>query len=171
MKRRAEWLDLRHQRVAKPLAGDVRQSRDVVDRLLRIKLRALATDLVEDVEYVRLHVEQAKLEYREQPAWSGTDDQHVGLDRFAHAILVRLSRHGRTCSDHPRLWMRRKQDADARHKAGHDELLLIRLDGASSVYGSSIWDADLRMCSGATRYACRSGVRTTRPSSSAVTLI
>src|SRR4029450_12084391 len=90
MKRRAERLDLRQQRVAKALAGDVRQSRDVVDRLLRIKLRALATDLVKDVDDVRLHVEQAKLEYREQPAWSGTDDQHVGLDRFAHASRRRL---------------------------------------------------------------------------------
>ena len=49
------------------LRGDVRHAWDVVDRLLRIKLRALAADLVEDVDEMRLHVEQAELKHCEQP--------------------------------------------------------------------------------------------------------
>src|SRR5262245_65014522 len=84
MEGRSERFDLRHQRLAQALAGDVRQRGDVVDRLLRIELRALAADLVEDVDEMRLHVEQAELEHGEEPARPRTDDQHVGLDRFAH---------------------------------------------------------------------------------------
>src|SRR6266498_3576728 len=91
MKRRAEWFDLRQQRVAKPLSGDVRQARDVVDRLLRIKLRTLAADLVEYIDDVRLHVEKAELEHSEQPARSGTNDHLDGLDPFANASLRLLA--------------------------------------------------------------------------------
>ncbi len=91
MKGRSEWFDLREQRVAETLPGDVRQARDVIDRLFRIKLRALTADLIENVDDMRFHVEQAKLEHRKQPARSGTDDQHVGLDRFAHAFATRLA--------------------------------------------------------------------------------
>ena len=90
MKRRPERFDLRQQCVAETLPGDVRQARNVVDRLLRIEFRALPADLVEDVDHVRLHVEQTKLEHREQPARSGADDQHVGFDRFAHMFPRRL---------------------------------------------------------------------------------
>ena len=57
---------------------------NVVDRLFRIELGALAADLVEDVDQMHLHVEQAELEHGEQPARARADDQHVGLDRFAH---------------------------------------------------------------------------------------
>ncbi len=64
---RAERLDLLHQRVDQPLRRHLRQRRNVVDRLLRIELGALAADLVEDVDEMRLHVEQAELEHREQP--------------------------------------------------------------------------------------------------------
>ncbi len=91
VKRRPERFDLRQQGVAETLPGDVGHARNVVDRLLRIELRALTADLVEDVDHVRLHVEQTKLEHREQPARSGADDQHVGLDRFAHAFSRRLA--------------------------------------------------------------------------------
>jgi hypothetical protein len=33
---------------------------------------------------MRLHVEQAELEYREQPAGPRPDDEHVGFDGFSH---------------------------------------------------------------------------------------
>ena len=61
---------------------------NVVDRLFRIKLGALAAHLVEDVDQVRLHVEQAELEHREQPDRAGANDQHVSLDGIAHKLRV-----------------------------------------------------------------------------------
>ena len=67
-----------------PCAGDLRDRRNVVDRLLGIKLGALAADLVEDVDEMALDVEQAELEHGEQADRAGADDEHVGLDRIAH---------------------------------------------------------------------------------------
>ena len=84
MERRTERLDLLHQRVDQALRRDFRDRRNVVDRLLGIKLGALAADLVEDVDEMRLDVEQAELEHGEQPDRAGADDEHVGLDRIAH---------------------------------------------------------------------------------------
>ena len=77
-----ERLDLLHQRVGEALAGNLRNARNVVDRLLGIELGALAADLVEDVDQVRLHVEQAELEHREQAHRARADDESVGLDHF-----------------------------------------------------------------------------------------
>ena len=57
-----ERLDLLHQCLGKALAGDERNSRNVVDRLFRIELGALSANLIEDVDEMRLHVEQAQLE-------------------------------------------------------------------------------------------------------------
>ena len=65
---RAERLDLLHQRVDQSLRRNLRDRRNVVDRLLGIKLGALAADLVEDVDEVALDVEQAELEHGEQAA-------------------------------------------------------------------------------------------------------
>ena len=53
MEGRAERLDLLQQPVGQLLAGDDRQRRNVVDRLLGIELGALAAGLVEDVDHVR----------------------------------------------------------------------------------------------------------------------
>ena len=61
-----ERLDLLHQGVGQAVAGDVGNAGNVVDRLLRIELGALAADLVEDVDEVRLDIEQAELEHGEQ---------------------------------------------------------------------------------------------------------
>ncbi len=69
-------------------------ARNVVDRFFRIELGALAADLVEDVDEMRLHVEQAKFEHGEQAAGARADDQHVGLDRFAHVSFSRLNQPG-----------------------------------------------------------------------------
>src|SRR5262245_51103874 len=79
-----KWLDLVHQRVGDALACDDRDAGNVVDRLFRIKFSALAADLVENVDKVRLDVEQAKLEHREQADWARADDQHIGLDCLTH---------------------------------------------------------------------------------------
>ena len=79
-------LDLVHQLVGDALAGDDRDAGNVVDRLFRIELGALTADLVENVDEVRLDVEQAELEHREQADRTRADDQHIGLDRLVHAL-------------------------------------------------------------------------------------
>ena len=68
----------------RPCAEIFGMRRNVVDRLLRIELGALAADLVEDVDEMRLHVEQAELEHREQADRARADDEHVGLDGITH---------------------------------------------------------------------------------------
>src|SRR5262249_52238747 len=88
MELRIERLDLLHQRVDQALCRRVRDARNVVDRLFGIKLGTLPADLVEDVDEMRLDVEQAKFEHREQPNRARANDQYVGLDGIAH---VRLS--------------------------------------------------------------------------------
>ncbi len=90
VKRRPERLDLLHQRFGQPMSGDVRNAGNVVDRLLRIKLGALPADLVEDVDQMRLDVEQAELEHREQADRPRADDHDVGLDGVAHSLYSRL---------------------------------------------------------------------------------
>ena len=66
MELRVERLDLLQQRVDQALRAGEGNAGNVVDRLLRIKLGALPADLVENVDEVRLHVEQAQLEHRKQ---------------------------------------------------------------------------------------------------------
>jgi len=95
MEGRLEWLDLLHQRIRYALAGDERNSRDVVDRLFRIELGTLAADLVEDVDKMHFHIEQAQFENGKQPARARANDQHVGFDRFAHIVSFRLDRTAR----------------------------------------------------------------------------
>ena len=69
------------QPVGQLLARHDRQARNVVDRLLRIELGALAADLVEDVDDVRLDVDETELEHGEQPDRPCADDQGIGFDR------------------------------------------------------------------------------------------
>jgi hypothetical protein len=92
MKGRMERLDLVHQGAGQALAGDFRDAGNVVDRLLGVELGALAAGLVEDVDQVGLHVEQPKLEHREQAHRTRADDEGVGLDHFGlgqHRIPLR----------------------------------------------------------------------------------
>ena len=84
MERRPERLDLLHQLIDQALRGNLRDRRNVVDRLLGIELGALAADLVEDVDEMALDVEQAQLEHGEQSDGAGADDEHVSLDRITH---------------------------------------------------------------------------------------
>ena len=85
---RVERLNLLEQRVDETLRARVRHARNVVDRLLRIKLRTLSADLVQNVDEVRLHIKQAQLENREQADGARTDDDNVGLDEFVHVVSV-----------------------------------------------------------------------------------
>src|SRR6202041_3785356 len=68
MEGRIERLDLLHQRIGQALAGDKGNAGNVVDRLFRIKLGALAADLVENVDKMDFHIEQAEFENGKQPA-------------------------------------------------------------------------------------------------------
>ena len=83
-----ERLDLLHQRVGEALPRHLRNAGNVVDRLFRIELGALAADLVEDVDEMRLHVEKAKLEGGEQTAGAGANNQHIGFDHVAHVVSL-----------------------------------------------------------------------------------
>ena len=88
MKLRIERLDLLHQALDQAVRAGDGDAGNVVDRLLRIKLGALAADLVENIDEVAFHVEQSELEHREQADGSGADNDYVGLDRFAHVVSV-----------------------------------------------------------------------------------
>ena len=88
MEGRLERLDLLHQGLGEAMAGDHGKRGNVVDRLFRIELGALAAGLVEDVDEMGLDVEQAEFEHREQSARSGADDEHVSLDRIGHGSLA-----------------------------------------------------------------------------------
>ena len=85
---RIERPDLEQQRIDETLRAGHRKAGNVVYRLLRIKLRALAADLVEDVDQMRLHVEQAELEHREEADRPGADNENVGFDRFSHSVSM-----------------------------------------------------------------------------------
>src|SRR6516164_9554250 len=89
MQLRTERRDLLHQIVGELLAGDDGDARNVVDRLLGIKLGALPADLVENVDHMRLDVEKAELEHGEQAARPRTDDHNIGLVHLAGAAFLR----------------------------------------------------------------------------------
>ena len=80
MEARFERRNLLQQPVSELLAGAHRHRRDIVDRLVRIQLGALAAGVSEAVDDVGLEAEQAQLEYLEQPAGAGAHDQGICLD-------------------------------------------------------------------------------------------
>src|SRR6266568_9582639 len=91
MKLRAERLDLRQQGLDQAVPGAEGNARNVVDRLLGIKLGALAADLVEDVDEMAFDVEQAQLEHAKQADRACADDKHVSLDQITHEKRSKLS--------------------------------------------------------------------------------
>src|SRR5215213_4287825 len=99
MEGRVERLDLLHQSVGQALAGDEWNTRNVVDRLFRIELGALPAYLVEDIDKMRLDIQQAQFEHGKQSAWTGPNDQHIGFDWFGHIASFRLNLGRR------RLWL------------------------------------------------------------------
>ena len=80
MEGRIERLDLLDEFVDQPLAGDHRKSGNVVDRLLGIKLGALAAGLVENVDQSRVEIEKTQFEDREKADRTSADDDDVLLD-------------------------------------------------------------------------------------------
>ena len=78
VKLRPERMDLLHQIVDELLPVDHREARNVVDRLLGIELGALAARFRQNVDQMRLDVEQAEFEHGEQADRPGADDRDVG---------------------------------------------------------------------------------------------
>ncbi len=92
---RVERLDLLEQVVGQFLAGADRHGRDVVDRLVRIQLDALAADCRQRIDDVGLDLEQAEFEYLEQADRAGADDDGIGIDGVrANALLAAMLRRG-----------------------------------------------------------------------------
>src|SRR5262245_38143357 len=73
------------------MAGDVGNAGNVVDRLLGIELGALAADLVENVDEMRLDIEQTELEYGEKPHRTRADNENVGFDGLTHLYSLQSS--------------------------------------------------------------------------------
>jgi hypothetical protein len=78
-----ERLDLLHQAVHEFLRTANRQRRDVVDRLVRIELRALPARMLQGVDEVALDAQQPEFENLEQAGRACADDNGIGLDRLA----------------------------------------------------------------------------------------
>jgi hypothetical protein len=99
---RLERLDLLEQVVGQFLAGADGHGRDVVDRLVRIQLHALAADGRQRIDHVGLDFQQAQLEHLEQADRARADDHGIGFDgagkgavgsdgaRFGVALIVML---------------------------------------------------------------------------------
>ncbi len=85
---RVERFDLLQQRIDEALRAGIGNAGNVVDRLLRIKLGALAADLVENVDEMTFHVEQAQLEHRKQADGPRADNDNISLDRLTHIVSV-----------------------------------------------------------------------------------
>ena len=84
-----EGLDLLHQPLGQLLARDDGKSRNIVDRLLGIKLGALAAGTIEDIDDVRLDIEKAQLENSEETARSRSDDDGICFDRRGYLARLR----------------------------------------------------------------------------------
>ena len=80
VKVRPERLDLFHQPVGQFLTADDGEAGNVIDRFFRIEFGALAARAVEDVDDVRLDVEQSEFEHGEKPARARADDHAIGFD-------------------------------------------------------------------------------------------
>ena len=94
MKDRLERRDLFHQPVGQFLSGTNRQRRNVIDRLFRIQLGALAAGLVQNIDKVTAQVQKSQLEHRKQAARACTDNNDVGLLDISHDSIAVRSRGG-----------------------------------------------------------------------------
>ena len=77
MELRIERLDLLQQPVDQLLAGDDGQAGNVVDRLFRIELGALAARPVQDVDQMAFEIQQPQLEHGEQADGACADDGDI----------------------------------------------------------------------------------------------
>ncbi|MNL13696.1 hypothetical protein D3C87_1346110 [compost metagenome] len=80
--RERERCALLHEPVYEVLRQAAWHGRNVVDRLLRVQLGALAAGPVEHVDQLAFEPQHAGLERGEQANRPGADDQHIGLRGF-----------------------------------------------------------------------------------------
>jgi len=92
MKHRLEGPDLLEQPVGQLLAGANRKSRNVVNRLLRIKLEALAARPVENVDHMSFEPGQAQLKHGEEADRPCADNNDIGGSAVCRHRLYRQSR-------------------------------------------------------------------------------
>ena len=82
MKRRLERLDLFEQVVDQFLTAADRNAGNVINRLVRVELRALPSDDPHRIDDVRLDAQKTQFEYLEQTDRTRAHDQGLGLDDF-----------------------------------------------------------------------------------------
>ena len=80
MKHRIKGRDLFHQPVGQLLTCADGKRRNVIDRLLRIKLGALPARHVQNIDKMAAQVEKPEFEHRKQAARAGPDNDDIGLD-------------------------------------------------------------------------------------------
>ena len=85
VKGRMERLDLHHQIVDQPLRGHLRESRECRRSASPDRVRRIGRRSWQNVDQMRLDVEQSELEHREQPRRPGADDRDVGGNGLAHS--------------------------------------------------------------------------------------
>ena len=85
MELRIKRLDLLQQPVDQFLAGDDGQAGNIVDRLFRIKLGALAAGAVQNIDQVAFEIQEAQLEHGEQADRARADNGDIGFDGSGHS--------------------------------------------------------------------------------------
>ena len=80
MELRVERLDLLHQAVDQFLARHDGQAGNVIDRLFRIKLGALAARTVQDIDEMAFEIQQSQLEHGEQADGARANNDDIGFD-------------------------------------------------------------------------------------------
>ena len=86
MELRLEGCNLFEKIVRQFLAGDFRQAGNVVNRLFRIKLGALAARPIKNVDHMGAHIQQTKFKDCKKPDGSGSDNQDVRINHFTHLM-------------------------------------------------------------------------------------
>src|SRR5262249_17467238 len=93
MELRVKRLVLLPQPVGPFLTGDDRDARDVVDRLLRIELGALAAGPVQNVDQMALQVEKPQFENGEQPDGACAYDYHIRVETAGSSVIRGICVH------------------------------------------------------------------------------
>ncbi len=71
--------------------GAHRNPGDVINRLVRIQLGALATDMGKGINNVAAQAQQPQLKRLVQPHRASTDDEGVGLDQVGTGVNVKVN--------------------------------------------------------------------------------
>src|SRR5215831_9521404 len=80
-----EGFDLLQQLTGQFLARAHGNARNVINRLFRVKLRALPTRPVENVHQMAFEVEKTEFKHGEQPDGTGADNDDVGFEAMGQA--------------------------------------------------------------------------------------